>query len=202
MRHRGGAEAGRSRAQSRPPLCTPPGAHRHNLWRTLTSKTCYLGCGLAEGGLFHDVRPAVISQCHPSGKKSEHFCPNRIRVKVLQRYRRCAPGVSKGGGSGAGATSLSAPLAGFFWFFSCRSRKEHISTIIICKDVSIITKTYREHFQPAEKAGVMPAFCVVAYKSRIAAMYSGAVPQQPPKIVAPLVLHCCRMAANSWGVWA
>ena len=58
--------------------------------------------------LFHNVRPAVLT----------------IPVILL----RCAPGVSKGGGSGAGATSLSAPLADFFGYFLVQWQESNITT--------------------------------------------------------------------------
>ena len=46
----------------------------------------------------------------PFVQKSRHtFCTNRIEVKVLQRHRKCAPGVSKGAAFLAGARN-SAPL--------------------------------------------------------------------------------------------
>ena len=48
------------------------GAHRRFLWSTLTGKTCQIP-RLSEGGLFHDVRPAVFPEYYLSGKKSEHF---------------------------------------------------------------------------------------------------------------------------------
>jgi hypothetical protein len=48
---------------------------------------------------------------------------NVFDIQSLMQLLRCAPGDSKGGGSGAGATSLSAPLAAFFGYFLGGARK-------------------------------------------------------------------------------
>ena len=44
------------------------------------------------------------------------------------------------GGSGAGATSLSAPLAAFFGSFLGGTRKEHYRTIIVYEKVCYFAK--------------------------------------------------------------
>ena len=115
------------------PRRKPPSPMYHSrrtlssLWRVLSGKTC---CLVA----FFLIAAAPLSplcrfffdtaQQPPFGQKRRNtFCPNRIEDKTLQSHRKCAPGVSKGGGSGAGATSISAPLAAFFGYFLGGTRK-------------------------------------------------------------------------------
>ena len=59
----------------------------------------------------------------------------------------------------------------------------------------------RQVFYKGKKQDKSLLFCG-DYKWEIAAIYSGPVPQQPPRTDAPLSLQAFIMAANSSGVWA
>ena len=100
------------------------------------------GCGPAySGGSALAALPLFLNVTLRT-KNRNIFCLNRIESKAHQRHRKCAPGVSKGGGSGAGATCFSAPLADFFWYFSCSAtRTVHYRALIIEKRILFAVRT-------------------------------------------------------------
>ena len=84
-------------------------------------------------GLFYFDPLCRFFSMSPFGQKSRNtFCPNRIEVKVLQRHRKCAPGVSKGVALCAGAHSLNAPWSPSFGTFLGEARKVHIPLKEFC----------------------------------------------------------------------
>ena len=48
---------------------------------------------------------------------------SQVQIVTAHTDAKCATGVSKGGVFLRGSAELSAPLAGFFWYFSCRGKK-------------------------------------------------------------------------------
>ena len=78
---------------------------------TLKRMVMLLAAAVTEGNPFRDSRrPADDHSTELHAENRDIFCMNRNWVKVLQSLWRCAPGVSKGGGSCAGATGIQRPF--------------------------------------------------------------------------------------------
>ena len=108
-------------ARKAAPLETP-GAHRHNYG---TSCTTILSVKKCSDFFFFFLHRATSAERRERSRRFSYSHNKRTSFahEDVPQFLRCAPGDSKGGGSGAGATSLSAPLAAFFGYFLGGARK-------------------------------------------------------------------------------
>ena len=95
------------------------------------------GCNLTDSGGSALAALPIYCDFTFRAKNRNIFCPNRIEVKVLQRYRRCGPGVSKGAALIAGAIN-SAPLGRLLLVLFLAKQEKYMTHAPSCKKVYII----------------------------------------------------------------
>ena len=111
----------------------------------LNGQSLFYGCGLTDSGGSALAALPLLMYLTLRAKNRNIICPNRIEVKVLQSFRRCGPGVSKGAALIAGAIN-SAPLGRLLLVLFLAKQEKYISFPVVC------TKKHREPKLPVHPA--------------------------------------------------